>query len=137
MARDDLEKKVREMADREAIRELPLRYCDCVWRKDAAGIADLYTEDGSFDFGLDSGPLEGRQTIHDFFSETLETAGPLPFIHNHVFDIDGDRAQGRCYVEIKMDGGSSVGHYEDRYARVDGQWKFRSRKATMIAPQAE
>ncbi len=137
MARDDLEKQVREMADREAIRELPLRYCDCVWRKDAAGIADLYTEDGSFDFGLDSGRFEGRQAIHDYFAKTLESARPLPFIHNHVFDIDGDRAHGRCYVEIKLGGDSSVGHFEDDYACVDGQWKFRSRKATIIAPPTD
>ena len=25
-----------ELLDREAIRELPVRYCDCVWRNDMA-----------------------------------------------------------------------------------------------------
>ena len=37
-----------ELLDREAIRELPVRYCDCVWRNDMAGIVKLFAEDGSF-----------------------------------------------------------------------------------------
>lgn len=136
MASDEIEKRVRALADREAIRELPLRYCDCVWRQDAAGIAALYTPDGSFDFGLDTGSLEGSPAIRDFFAATFKDTQPLPFIHNHVFDVEGDRASGRCSVEIRMGGEISVGFYEDDYARVDGQWKFRTRKATMFAPPA-
>jgi hypothetical protein len=31
------EQIVTELADREAIRELPQRYCDCVWRGDVDG----------------------------------------------------------------------------------------------------
>jgi len=38
---------VTELADREAIRELPLRYCDCVWRGDMTGIVDLFAADGA------------------------------------------------------------------------------------------
>jgi len=132
MTSDDIENRVRDMADREAIRELPLRYCDCVWRKDADGIAGLYTEDGCFDFGQPSGPLEGRETIRSYFAATLAEARPLPFIHNHVFDVDGDRAQGRCSVEIRMGDTAGAGFYEDEYVRVGSEWKFRSRKATMF-----
>jgi ketosteroid isomerase-like protein len=134
MASDEMEQRVRGLADREAIRELPLRYCDCVWRQDAAGIAALYTEDGSFDFGLETGSLEGSSAIRDFFVATFETTQPLPFIHNHVFEVDGDVASGRCSVEIRLGEDTSMGVYHDNYARVDGQWRFRSRKATMLTP---
>ena len=37
-----------ELADREGIRELPLKYCDCVWRNDMTGIVDLFANDGEF-----------------------------------------------------------------------------------------
>ena len=132
MASHDIEKLVRDLADREAIRELPLRYCDCVWRQDAAGVGDLYVSDGFFDMGLDTGPIKGRQAIVDFFVPTLKDTRPLPFIHNHVFEVDGDRATGRCSVEIRMNDRRVVGFYEDEYARVGGEWKFRSRKVTNL-----
>src|SRR5712692_8712622 len=43
-----VEQTVAELADRDAIRELPQRYCDCVWRGDIAGVVDLFTDDGAF-----------------------------------------------------------------------------------------
>ena len=39
---------VRELVDREAIRDLPVRYCDCLWRKDVDGLLDLFTGDATF-----------------------------------------------------------------------------------------
>jgi SnoaL-like domain len=39
---------VRELADREAIRDLPIRYCDCISRNGLEGVVSLFTEDGSF-----------------------------------------------------------------------------------------
>jgi ketosteroid isomerase-like protein len=39
---------VRELADREAIRDLPIRYCDCISRNDLEGVVSLFTEDSSF-----------------------------------------------------------------------------------------
>ena len=35
-----IEQMADELADREGIRELPLKYCDCVWRSDITGIVD-------------------------------------------------------------------------------------------------
>ena len=32
---------LQELLDREAIRDLPLRYCDCVWRNDIDGLVSL------------------------------------------------------------------------------------------------
>src|ERR1700689_1873749 len=42
------EQIVTELADREAIRELPQRYCDCVWRGDVDGLVGLFADDGVF-----------------------------------------------------------------------------------------
>ena len=37
-----------QLLAREAIRDLPVRYCDCAWRNDIDGIVDLFAADGSF-----------------------------------------------------------------------------------------
>jgi ketosteroid isomerase-like protein len=42
------EELVIELADREAIRELPVRYCDCVWQNDLKTMVELFVEDGIF-----------------------------------------------------------------------------------------
>ena len=43
-----IEQQLAGLLAREAIRDLPLRYCDCVWRDDIDGIIDLFAGDGSF-----------------------------------------------------------------------------------------
>ena len=130
----ELETAVREMADREAIRDLACRYAHCVWQKDAVGATELFTEDGVMDTG-DRPPLERRETMLESYRQMFEESELRPFVHNHVIELAGDRATGTCYLDLHaIIGGvqmTGLGHYEDQYARVEGQWKFRSRKLNM------
>ncbi len=134
MAQKNLETLVQEMADREAIRELPLKYCHYVWKKDVPAIVNLFTEDGEFDAG-GGAPLvaKGRAALLKAYQKGLSDLDPHPFIHNHVFEMQGpDQATGNCYLDLRAtrDGKSviSAGHYDDVYAKIGGEWKFRSRK---------
>ena len=98
-----LEHLVADLADREAIRELPQRYCDCVWRGDVAGIVNLYAEDGTFAIagGGRDRTVTGRANLLKAYGEDLSTIKPRPYIHNHVIELKGaGRASGRCYVEV-------------------------------------
>jgi SnoaL-like domain len=130
-----IEQIVSELVDREAIRELPLKYCDCVWRNDVIGIVDLFAKDGAF---ITKGRkrehrAEGRDALLKLYGGL--TAGdmtPRPYIHNHVVELKGGgQASGRCYVEIRdakknfQWGGS--GFYEDEYVKLGDGWKFKSR----------
>lgn len=122
---------VRELADREAIRDLANRYADCVWRRDAAGVVALFAEDGVMDTG-DRPPLVGREAIARVY-ESIATGPELqPFVHNHVIELNGDRATGRCYLDLRstLEAGRMIGSgsYDDEYVRVAGEWKIRSRK---------
>ena len=76
--------------------------------------------------------------------EGLDTMKPRPFIHNHVIELLGsDTATGTCYVEVRLlrDGKkwAMSGWYNDEYAKVGGEWKFRSRQITIdsLAPTSE
>lgn len=128
--------EMQNVIDREAIRALPARYCHCVWQKDLDGYANLFTDDGSFSTDDPSLPhAQGREGLRKMISNGLDTRKPRPFIHNHVVELLGpDRAKGTCYVEVRMlrDGKKwqLTGFYDDEYAKVGGEWKFKSRKIT-------
>jgi hypothetical protein len=126
---------VAELADREAIRELPIKYCDCVWQSDIPGIVDLFADDGAF---ITKGrkrehKASGRAALLKLYGGL--TAGdmtPRPYIHNHVLELKGSgRATGRCYVELrdlsKNFEWAGTGFYDDEYVKVGDGWKFKSR----------
>ena len=145
MATKSTETLLQEVIDREAIRNLPLRYCHCVWQKDLAGYVNLFTEDGAMSTNDPSLPrAQGREGLRKMISEGLDTMKPRPFIHNHVIELlSSDRAKGTCYVEVRLlrDGRkwSMTGWYNDEYAKVGGEWKFTSRQITVdsFAPVSE
>ncbi|HJO24648.1 MAG: nuclear transport factor 2 family protein [Myxococcota bacterium] len=125
---------VRELADREAIRDLARRYAHHMWRKEVAETTELFTEDGEMDTG-DAPVLRGRTAILEAYQGALEDSQFHPFVHNHIVELRGDEATGTCYLDLRatMEGRSMIGsgYYDDRYTRVDGAWKFRSRRLTM------
>ena len=126
---------VREVAAREAIRDLSARYCDCIWRNDLDGLVSLFTEDGAFVVeGLEVEAISrGRAQLRKVYEKAIAEMKPRLFIHSHVVDLlGGNRATGRCYAEVysaKL-GMQRVGlgYYEDEYAKVDDKWKFASRR---------
>jgi len=122
---------LRALADLEAIRDLARRYAHCVWQKDAEGASVLFTEDAEMDTG-DRAPIVGRQAIYDSYSEILQTSTLRPFVHNHVIELDGDRATGTCYLDLRgvAEGQpmTGYGHYVDHYVREADGWKFGRRQ---------
>jgi SnoaL-like protein len=135
---------VTELADRESIRELPQRYCDCVWRGDIEGIANLFTEDGSFSIAArnSENTTTGRANLLKMYKDGLASLTPRPYIHNHVVELKGGgRATGRCYVELRDAGNDmkwiGTGFYSDDYTKVGDEWKFQTRrfKAVRLDPR--
>lgn len=134
-----VEETLTELIDREEIRDLPQRYCDCVWRGDVAGIVDLFTADGSFTVkSLERETVnKGREALLKSYAEGLRTLTPRPYIHNHVIELGYyGRASGRCYVELRNAGRNmewiGTGHYLDEYVKVGEHWKFASRYFTAV-----
>ena len=130
--------EVAALLAREAIRDLPVRYCDCVWRDDIDGLADLFAEDGAFTaiFEGRETVIKGRDKLHAFFLNAVDFM-PRPYIHNHVVDlIDAVTATGRCYLDLRSARNNmdwlGAGYYEDDYVRTDDGWKFQSRRFTAL-----
>ncbi|MBV8055242.1 MAG: nuclear transport factor 2 family protein [Deltaproteobacteria bacterium] len=144
MAAKTLESIVNELADREAIRELPQRYCDGVWRGDVAGVVALFAEDGSFTVsgGGRDRSVHGRSELLKTYGSDLSSIKPRPYIHNHVIELKGNgRASGRCYVEVRNAADNmnllGTGYYNDEYVKIGDEWKFQSRSINLIDLQGQ
>jgi ketosteroid isomerase-like protein len=134
--------RLTELCDRDAIRDLPVRYCDCVWRGDLDGLVKLFAEDGSFTVRGREREVtrRGRADLHKMYQEALGDLSPRPYIHNHVVDLQGPtRATGRCYVELRSAARNmewiGSGYYEDEYVKAGEEWKFASRRFVGVAMQ--
>ena len=131
------------LADLEAIRDLARRYAHYVWQGEVEKLAGLFAEDGEMDPGTRP-PIRGRAALDAGFRDMLTTGSTfLPFVQQHVVDLDGDRAIGTCYVDLRgiVNGTSMIGAgwYDDGYVRTADGWRFRSRKITLrfFVPLAE
>lgn len=129
------EERLARLEDLEAIRDLARRYADAVWRRDVEGAIALFTEDGVMDTG-DRPPIRGRAALLEAYQAMVGGANEfLPFVANHVIDLDGDRAVGRCYLDLRatVAGERRIGggHYEDVYARTADGWRFASRRLVL------
>ncbi len=126
---------IREIADREAIRDLPLRYCDYICQSDPEGVASLFTEDGTFLVKDSENEVvtRGRAQLRKMYKKVISEVEPRPYTHTHVVELHGaDSATGRCYVELRsakleLEWVGS-GYYEDQYKKVGEKWKFASRR---------
>jgi ketosteroid isomerase-like protein len=129
-----LEARIRRLEAAEAIRGLKAHYCDlCDAGYDADALACLFTPDAVWDGGQ-LGRFEGREAIRGFFAN-LPRALSLAIHHvtNPVVVVseDAESAEGRWYLlqaATLTQGHRAVwiaGRYEDRFRRVDGEWRFQ------------
>jgi ketosteroid isomerase-like protein len=131
-----IEEMVQELWDREKIKELTYQYGLAIEAQDENRMANLFTEDGSVDFSsLGRGVTKGHVALKEFYRGTW----PLkvkPFFTNHVMQITGNRATGICSLENRATRGDEsligAGRLHDEYEKVNGEWKFKSRRVEMF-----
>ena len=131
-----LEQKIEELWNREQIKSLTYAYGECIFRRDAEGLAKLFTEDGAVDFSaLGQDVHRGRAALAEFYGRGWARR-IRPFFTNHYIEFHApDRASGWCWFDNrgKQDDESLIGAgkiYDD-YRLVEGRWLFAARR---VAP---
>ncbi|RLA51375.1 MAG: hypothetical protein DRR42_10550 [Gammaproteobacteria bacterium] len=125
-----LEKRITQLEDIEAIKQLKARYCDiCDDLHNPDRIASVFAEDGVWEGG-DFGNATGHEAIRELFSGFRELFSFSQHnIMNPIITVDGDRATGSWYIvgpwtykennkEIWM-----TARYDDDYSKINGVWK--------------
>ena len=124
------------LEEKDAIREVLAEYCFRLDGGEFAGMAELFTPDGTWDTAF--GKATGRAAIADL-ARGLRERGPQPrprgihLVTNIAIALDGDRAQVRSnwtVVQNSAEGPQigSGGGYADDMVKEDGRWRFRYRK---------
>ncbi|MCY3572259.1 MAG: nuclear transport factor 2 family protein [Chloroflexi bacterium] len=124
------------LEDRFAIIDLCSVYNYTVDQADGEGWAATFTEDGVF--AGPAGQAEGREALVAFCGQLAEAfPGGMHFTDNHLFEIDGDTCQHKCFLDFKVpspDGSvaSVLLGYEDVVVKVDGEWLFQRRDVVSV-----
>ena len=137
---DELEARIQQIEDREAIKEVKARYFRLVDEKDWDAWRRLFTDDASFDFG-DGNVIEGADTFVASVRGMVEDgpAGRARTVHHgHMPELTFEsptEAHGSWvladYLEWEPDPETGVrrgvrgyGHEVETYRKVDGEWKI-------------
>lgn len=135
--RDDVEAHlaiVRDMRDREAIRDLALLYTRAVDDYDLETVVDMFTVDGVFE--RRGKAAAGRDALREAYSDAMRVNRSM--VHtpdSHVVQLlPGRRAIGWAagHAELVIDSIPVLAafRYEDEYHCVDDRWLFARRSLT-------
>lgn len=143
-----LEKRVQQLQDEKAIREVVVRYGEYLDAKDYAGYASLFASDGVWTGGF--GSATGPAAIQAMLEKNLGKPEPgfvnksnFHLMTTVVVDVDGDTAKVRSrymFVTASPENRPSpslAGRYVDEFVRENGMWKIRKRTTHGVIPYRE
>jgi hypothetical protein len=127
-----LQTQLRELADREAIRQVLTNYARGVDRNDDELLKTVYHADAVDDHGVWIG--ERDDFIEWWHLQDAKHARCQHCVYNMTIDLDGDVAHTETYymfVAMETSGKPFImcgGRYIDRIERRDGHWAIAARK---------
>jgi uncharacterized protein (TIGR02246 family) len=141
---DSLAARVQVLEDREDIRALILAYGTAHDHRDYKTFASLFATNGEWVGGL--GSAKGPKAIFELMDKTIghnpqpNGSGTYHVLTNDQIKIDGDLASATTkwiYITPGDDGAPKLvflGHYNDKFIRENGVWKFLRREAPADIP---
>lgn len=139
-----LTKRVQVLEDREAIRALIQAYGHAHDHRDYKTFASLFAANGEWVGGL--GSARGPDAIFALMDKAIghrplpNGSGTVHLLTNDQIEIDGDQASAVTkwtYITPGDDRAPRlvyVGHYNDKFIRENGAWKFLRREAPADIP---
>jgi hypothetical protein len=138
---NDLQKRVRELEDRAALKELVDTFSILSDRKDVRAQVQLFTANATVEtYRKDvlAAKLTGRKEMEDRFGAFLKNFETVyHFNGQQTVTLGGDRASGVSYCMVTLiglEGGkkmkTSIGvYYQDEYVRENNRWLLAKRRS--------
>lgn len=140
---ETLRRQVQVLADREEIRNLTKEYAKRLDARDLHAFSLLFAKEGTWTGGTGSGTgPEGIQSmLEKGLANNATPSGGRILYHlttDPQIEVDGDEATGSCFwMHCRRDDADrptlpTLGHYDDRYVREDGHWRFAERRVSQL-----
>ncbi len=140
-----LEKRVQQLQDEKAIREVVIRYGEYLDARDYAGYASLFASDGVWTggFGSATGPAAIQEMLEKNLGKPAQgfvNKANFHLMTTVVVDVDGDTAKARSrytFFTASSDNRPTValaGRYVDEFIRENGTWKIKRRTTYGVIP---
>lgn len=142
MTQRDLEARIKELEDIEAIKQLMWNYTYALDYGDLDKVLDNFLDDAKFQVRMRAGEqkgslvgrYDGKENIRGLYSSVLPQKDVYPagahLIVNPVVTVEGDRAKGSFYLLASGATGGAQGRYDNEFVRVGGKWKISSFRFT-------
>ena len=133
---DTPEAALRTLLDKQAVKEVVLRYCRGIDRLDMAMVRSCYHDDGIDHHTGFTGPADGYVAWVD--QALRRFAGTMHLVGNCLVEVEGDRARAETYGTAHHWGepyedpslNFTTGfRYVDRLERRHGEWRILERWA--------
>jgi uncharacterized protein (TIGR02246 family) len=140
-----LEKRVQELQDEKAIREVVIRYGEYLDARDYAAYASLFASDGVWTggFGSATGPAAIQEMLEKNLGKPQQgfvNKSNFHLMTTVVVDVDGDTAKVRSrytFFTASPENRPTValaGRYVDEFVRENGTWKIKKRTTHGVIP---
>jgi hypothetical protein len=133
---DNEYKRFRELLDKDAIRDVVMRYCRAIDRVDGELLRTVYWPDGWDSHSIFDGPVD------EFIPWVVDTLNGMiatqHFVGNVSIELDGEHAYTEIYFnahhKVAADDGSerdsiAAGRYLDHFERRGDEWRIKHRRA--------
>jgi uncharacterized protein (TIGR02246 family) len=140
-----LEKRLQELEDEKAIREVIVRYGEYLDARDYASYAALFARDGVWTggFGSFTGPAAIQEMLEKNLGKPEEGFINKSNFHLNttvVVEVEGDTAKARSrylFFTASSDNrptAALAGRYFDELVRENGEWKIKRRTTHGVIP---
>jgi len=128
------------MTDEESIRQVLARFIQLRDDKRFAEWVELFTEDGTFEYG--SNVMRGRTAIRNHVENLLRNDRGKHLCLNSIIDVIGDRAtvsSDFVKLDLVVHPGTTwyqartMGRYKDRFVLQDDGWKIAARRVDIAS----
>ena len=138
---------LQELLDRQALRELMVRYYRAVDRRDWEALKSVFAPDAHLNYNNGTFDGQGVERIIEFIKPVARSRASMHFMGQQSVELQGDSARMETYgiangVRARESGGpertgGQALRYQDQLVRTPAGWRVKARVMVVIYERVE